>query len=317
MAPVSPISRPQALARSTWAAPDGDHDHVCGQLAGGGLHAAHAVRFVGRRLDRGYGRIREDLDALGFHVGCDLARHVGVERREDLGQPLDHRDAAAGGDECFGDLDADQAAADDDHIGGRALGQKGAYALGVLNAMEREDVAQVAARDGRRDRLRAGGEDEPVVRQLPLLAAREIAHSDLPALAVDGDGLGAALDIHVLDVAEEGLVAHGPGRRGHEIGLVADDAGHVVREAAAGVREEHALLDDGDVGVGRQARDLGRGLGPGRDAADDDDPQALHQGSSFRTATLRTAALVFALSTDIGSGIVRMLSRCGRKGFAL
>ncbi len=68
-------------------------------------------------------------------MALDQAGHVGVEHAEDVGQHLDDGDAATAGDQGFGGFDADQAAADDHHILGPALGKHGLDSLGIVDAV--------------------------------------------------------------------------------------------------------------------------------------------------------------------------------------
>ncbi len=117
--------------------------------------------------------------------------HLGVERGHHLGQGLDERDLQALVDEVLGDLDADEAAADDD--GGLLTANGGDHGVGVLDVAQGEGALD--AGDRWAHRARAGGEDHLVIRQFLGRPGGEVAHVDDLVLAVDARGLGG--DAHV------------------------------------------------------------------------------------------------------------------------
>ena len=55
--------------------------------------------------------------------------------------------------------------------------------------------------------------------------------------------------------------------------LLLDYAGHIVRQAAAGVGQELSFFDDGHLGLRTKPDDFGGDLGSGGHAADNDNTQ--------------------------------------------
>ena len=146
---------------------------------------------------------------------------------------------------------------------------------GVLQVVHEKDVPEVAPRHGRHGAHAPRGEHEPVVRQFAAGAAVEILDRHHAPLPVDRHGPRARQHGHALGLAEEARVAHRVEARGHQLGLVGDFVGEVVRDAAPAVGDEPVLVDDGDRGVGEQPAQATGDLRPEGDRPDDDDSQGV------------------------------------------
>ncbi len=101
---------------------------------------------------------------------------------------LEHRDGLAEKTGGGGDLEADEAAADDHHVGGRV--ERGAQPPRVGCIAQREDAVEVDAGDGRTARAGAGGDDQTVEGDGPTVGERDPFGGK-----VDGDDLDAAAEL--------------------------------------------------------------------------------------------------------------------------
>lgn len=103
------------------------------------LHAGvcgHAQRAVAR-LDRGNGRRGVDLGALSREDLAHPGAERGVDRGQDLAEPLDDRHGQASRLQRLGHLEPDVAGPDDQRRPGITLGELRVEREGVGHVMER------------------------------------------------------------------------------------------------------------------------------------------------------------------------------------
>lgn len=218
-----------------------------------------------------------DVHAVRDELVLDPDGHLGVERGEDLVGELDEGDVQPAVDEVLRDLDPDESTTDDDRVTGvvPAGGRDGPGRVDAGGeAIDVGDVAQdehaVGAGDGRDDGSGAGTEHQLVV-GLGVRAVR----------AVDGDRAGGGVDVgHPAadaDVQAEPGVQRGRGLQEERV-TVLDDAADVVGQAAVGVRDVLARLQDDDLGLLVQATQTRGRRHAGGDAANDHDLHAFLLG---------------------------------------
>ena len=164
-----------------------------------------------------------------------------------------------------GHLQADVAAAEDDGPP-RTGGHRGADRGAVGEPVDPVHAVGVEPRHVGAQRRPAGGDDEVVVAE-----GRPAARGDGAGVEVDRLGAGADADLDVLRL-ELGR------RAGDELVAVLDLAADPVGDAAGGVGDVRALLEDDDLQLARVAQPPGlRGRGhAGGVPADDDEPVSGH-----------------------------------------
>ena len=249
---------------------DGQNNHIDGDFAAVGTHASHPLRIVVPPLDRHHAGMGHDLDALAFHVPFHQAGDLPVEHAQHLCFPFDDGDPAATAGEGLGNLDAHEPAADNDDIAGQSRCQGRLDAFGVRHAMKGEHPSLVDAREGWNDGGSPGGQHQFVVRNPRFFAARPSANAHPLAVPVDFQGLGGTAHMHIFDFLKKDRVAGHAHGGGGQFPFVADSPRDVVGQTAAGIGENLALFDDGDIGIGPQANGFRGGFRSRRHAADDD-----------------------------------------------
>ena len=212
--------------------------------------------------DGGDARAKAQVDAVGADAVVHRGDHLRVQGGHHLVGRLHEGDLHAEVHEVLGDLDPDEAAADD-HGGAGAEGG-GDQGIGVLDVTQRQGALD--AGDRRAHRVGTGGQHQGVVGQLEQLVDDEVAHHEHPAVAVDAYGLG----VHTHVEAE--ATVQGRGRLQQQRRALLDDAPHVVGQAAVRVGDVATALDDGDLGVLEQSAQPGGRAHASGDASDDDDP---------------------------------------------
>ncbi len=221
--------------------------------------------------EAGDGGAQPQVQALAPQVGVDLPGHVPVQGQQHLVIQLDHGGVDPGVDQVLRHLQADEAAPHH-HGGAGALPlQEGANAEGVLHRPQGEDALQVDAGQGRTDGPGPGGEDQLVIGLSVLAAVAQPPDGDGVLLRLDGQDLVLDPDVD----AEPGLEAL-RGLEGQDP-LVLDGPPDVVGQAAVGVGDIAAPLQNDDLGLLVQAAQAGRRGGPSGHASDDDD---FHDASS-------------------------------------
>ena len=219
---------------------------------------------------------------MALQVAFGDARHLGVDRRQDLTAHLDQGHVEAAVDQVFRRFQADEAATHHHRAGlrphclepgipvhpgeeGRASFDPLADRSRVRHRADLEDARQVDARQRRPDRRRPGRQHQLVVGLGAHLAGGDITQLDSLALRRDADGLAAGSHVDGELRAERVLVRH------HEAGFLFDHAADVVGQPAVGVRNIGPALDHEDLGVlvqPAQARRTGCAAGH---TTDDDD----------------------------------------------
>ena len=111
--------------------------------------------------------------------------------------------------------------------------------VGVGEEAELEDAFEVDARDGGKDRPRAGRDDEPVVAVFETLARGQVVHDEPP-------GGGIYLLYPVADQDLDLFLRELLGGAGDEPLPLSDDAGEEVGQAALADRRFRFLLVDRD-----------------------------------------------------------------------
>jgi hypothetical protein len=123
--------------------------------------------------------VQAQIDAGGAHRVGHRLHHFRVDGGHDLRVALDQGDADFQVMQVFGDLQADEAAADDDRVAHVVALDPLLDLVAVRHRAQREDAGQVDAGNRRHDRLRAGRQHQVIVGDL--LAAAVIA-ADLDGL---------------------------------------------------------------------------------------------------------------------------------------
>lgn len=240
------------------AGPDADgHDD---QISGHGPAGGEAD---GLFFDGGDAVIQNEMDAVVQHFFLEDLHHVMVEGHEDLGRRF-HEGDVQRGREIGRRFRADESAADDRRgVHGMAL-QVLPDGSGIHGVLQGEYVGAAAAGNGREDGLRAGREDERVVRFfIDAAAGLTDAHFFLRPEDVGHFGIGAHVDAVL---GAEAFRRHEDERR-----QVRNGVGQAVREGAAGVGNVGALFKEDDLGGLVEPAETGRGGRASCDAAHDED----------------------------------------------
>mmetsp|Transcript_20799 Transcript_20799/g.52881 ORF Transcript_20799/g.52881 Transcript_20799/m.52881 type:complete len:599 (+) Transcript_20799:115-1911(+) len=229
-----------------WPHTDHQHHHVPGvRLASRSLdQQALAPRAL---LKAGHPVTQVQLHALPLEVGVHQRSHLNVQGSHDLRPSLHQGHCDTPVSQVLRHLETDEAAAH--HHG--ALDARGldvlAHSTRVRDGLHGKDTGQVHTRQGGLDGSRARGQHQLVVAVSLLLACLEVLGHHRLGLTVDGDDLSALTHLDVEPVVELGW-------RGHQqLGLLSNDAGHMVRKAAVGKGHILPALKDRDVCSLRQA----------------------------------------------------------------
>src|SRR6185295_13130769 len=240
---------------------DPGHHQVAGKdallLGPDALHAAGP-------LDGGHRVLHHQLHAL-FPVDPGQDRsHLGAEH---TGQG--NRVALDGGDrqphlpEGRGHLGADEAQADHHRAGARP--GRGANAVAILHGTKLKDTGEVRARGRERPVPPPGGDQEPVIGQLP--AALQGHH---PAPRVDRGGPDSEVEIDIV--------------RGIVVGRIDELAVELFLAAEVALRQGRTIVGQLALGADERHRPVeaslaqgGGGAGPGQRGPDDDDSLVLHR----------------------------------------
>ncbi len=168
MPPRSPTSRPAALASDDVGTHADRQDHQVGGhlLTGGQLDRVGA--------ERGHGDAEAHVDPVVPHLPRDADAPSPDRGARAPGRwPRSRVVADASMDEVLGRLDADEAAADDDGVAGRASDRRH-DAVDVLDRAQRQGPLDPGER--RDDRRGAGAEHERVVVEVVAVVVGQVAH---------------------------------------------------------------------------------------------------------------------------------------------
>ena len=124
--------------------------------------------------------------------------------------------------------------------------------------------------NGRNLGAAAGGNDQLVVGHVAGLPGGDIFHGNGLFLAVDFHRAGAELYIDVAQVTEEFRSTDDPGGCGAQAFHLFHIAADKIRNAAAAVGNNGALIDEGDVAFGLKTLEAAGGLGAESHTSDDE-----------------------------------------------
>ncbi|VTR67137.1 hypothetical protein DESC_590052 [Desulfosarcina cetonica] len=171
----------------------------------------------------------------------------------------------------LGDLDADQAAPDND---GFLAFQGSAFVTdlaGILDGLQKIDPVEIRALDGRHLGIAADGKNQFVVGNLDVGSGEDIDGLDAFVFPLNTFDQGMVFNLDALDLIKiEGVTDHAGGG-GHQLIVTLHFTGNIKGQSATGIGEQFALFDDGHFGLGIQAFDSRGGLGATGHAADNDD----------------------------------------------
>ncbi len=230
--------------RGIRADPEGnDHDVGGVSLAGFRLHLECAVRCL---LEAGHAVIECQPDAMPLDVVLDDARHLRIERRQELIEHFDEGHVEAAMHQIFGGLEADEAATDHHCPGLRPSslkpavfvhpGEEQGAALDPLADRPRirhgphlEDPRQVDPWQGWPHRFRPRRQHELVVGFARHFAGQRVAQLDGLGVRQDPDRFAIGPDIDIEHDAESIRGGHQQAR------FLFDDAADMVGQAAVRV----------------------------------------------------------------------------------
>ena len=178
-----------------------------------GLVLADHLSAHGRGLHGLHGALQVEVHAHLLHVGNADGGQVAVQHGQHVVQSLDNGDLGAEGRVGAGQLQANDAAADDDHALGQGLQAQGAGGVDAVGVL-------LQARDGRLRVDGAGSHDDGIGGHL-LGGAVSLLDRQL-LLAHKG---GLAVDL--LDLVHLQQAGHAAGQLGGDVVLVLDDLGEV------------------------------------------------------------------------------------------
>jgi hypothetical protein len=298
-------------------------------VVGPGAHGDHGQIGVDRLLvgaHRGDLSVPADADdplaedqlhALAPQIFGREGGDVPVENaRHDLIGHLDHGDIQPPMDQGFGHFDADEARAHEHRLF-EPLGLDLPHqALGVSGMGHEPDVLHIHARNRRSEGRTAGGQDQLVVGQVPLLARFEVPHPNRLGRTVDGQGLGPDQHLEALGLLKEhGRPGHAHRRFDQGVDIV-EQAFHIVRKTAGAVGHDAVAIDQGDFRFGHQPTQTGRGFGSGGHAAEDENAQRCahgiflsEQGVSFRLRRKNRSGDSPSIHRQADAGSTRSMSR--------
>ena len=210
------------------------------------------------------GRVQPKIDAMRNEFRVQKARHVSVERRENVVAALNERDVNAPPREVFRRLQSDKSAAHDDRRAGLVPRNEVVQGEGIFHRAERKHARVRRLRRRGNHGLCAGREEQFIVVLLVRPARREVAHRHAPARAVDLHRLVS--HTHVYAVARE----KGLRRLERERVLFPDRAAHIIGQSAVGVGDVPRAFEHDDLGALVQPADARRGSRAARNAADND-----------------------------------------------
>ena len=240
---------------------DGEHDEVRRYLASARKAHENALR---RLLERLHAVAKHQPDAVLVHLLLRDLRHVRVKRRQHMRRGLDERDGQTSPAKVFRHLDADEATAHDD--GASRLRMKirqPAQSFSVGHAAKRENARTVDAGNRRAQRLRAGRQQQRVIRLVIALLPRRL-HMDDALCRVDMRD--RTLRAHVDGEA----LAKQLGRHEQETLALLDLVAHIVGQAAVRKRNMLAAFEEDDLRLLIQPSQTRRRRRASRHAADDD-----------------------------------------------
>ena len=230
----------------------------------------------------GHPVVERQAQAVPLHVALHDARHLPVERRQDLVEHLDEGDVEAAMDEVLRRLEADEPAPDDDRprLGPHRLearvfvhpGKEQRPSLDPLADRPRvghgpdlEDPRQVDAGQWRTDGNGPGRQHQLVVGLGGHVAGCDIAQLDGLLVRRDLDGLAARAHIDCEHRAKHRFAGH------QEARLLFNHAADVVGQPAVRVRDIGAPLHHEDFRLFIQPAQARRTRRPSCHSANDDD----------------------------------------------
>ena len=217
---------------------DGEQDEVGPDHIAAAQHDVDAPVPGAERRD---GLFKAQADALGHEMAGHGRRHRVVERSHHLVAHLDERHRRTGMDEVFGHLQADEAAPDD-HGAAHVVARKmGFDAAGVGHVAQREDALRVDALQGRAHGFGSGRKEEAVV-SLAVRPAVGRPHAERVGRRVKPDHFVTHTHVDAIAAAERF------GRLHKQAVALGDDAAEVIRQAAIGIRDVLAALNEDDFG---------------------------------------------------------------------
>ena len=268
-------------------------------------------RAIGHLLEFGHSVIEFQPDAVLGHVALDENRHLRIERRHDLIEPLDQRHFQPAMNQVFDHLEANEPAADHHrplrlrhglvagvlvHAGWhcRVSIEPLAHLPGVRHGSHRENARQVNAGKRWTDRSRTGREHQFVVMFGGDLTGHMVLQLDRFLFRRDTDHFAArsAIDRELLAKCLFG--------RHKQARLFFNRAAHVIRQPAVRVRNIRSTLDHQDVGFFIQPAQPRRTRCSASHSTNDDD---FHFSTSISFANdVHQQFQVFAASRSPSSG---------------
>ena len=245
-----------------------DQIGLVGLLAG--EHLGHLAVLA---LDAGNRHAGDDRDARLSELALDILGALRIKARQHMLGHIQHKRLHAVGLEVFRDLETDVACADDNSASNAALRNDVAQRDRILRRTHEEHIFKIHTRDRRVDWARARGNNQLIVSKGFLLAGGKIYGSDL---------LGSTINLRRLHAhkhlcsGQAFVLCRGID---DQLFFLLDHMAHVIRKAAARVGNILALIQDHNFIAAVFAHELGRNLGAGSNAAQNND---LHSVSPSR-----------------------------------
>jgi hypothetical protein len=212
--------------------PDADgEDHVIAGylLAVGKFHTADPALIAVETGDRLAG---DDPYALGFHVVLYQPGHIPIEKGQDLIQHLQHGHFNSRQCESLAGFDADEPAPYHHRVLHLLVHRDLLESHSVLHALEGINSFEFDSGYGRNHRRGSGGQDQLIVRKIPLFSGVQGAHPHRPVIPVDGQGFGLDERGNAFHLGKEIRIPGSSGGGGNELPRIIEYSADEIRISA-------------------------------------------------------------------------------------